>query len=79
MDTPMVRGIGGKMAAAGLMREAANAPPPPPVVLGSAEDIAWMVVFLASDESRFVSGQKLVVDNTVTVTPGVVAHRASAA
>lgn len=79
MDTPMVQGIGGKMAAAGLIRREADAPPPPPLVLGTAEDIAWMVVFLASDESRFLSGQKLVVDNTVTVTPGIVAHRASAA
>ena len=51
-------------------------PPAPTTPLGSAQDIAWAVVYLASDESRFVSGQKMVVDNTLTVTPGVVPHRA---
>jgi 3(or 17)beta-hydroxysteroid dehydrogenase len=81
MDTPMVRSMGGKLAEAGML------PPPPPAdapataasPLGTAEDIAWTVVYLASDESRFVSGQKFVVDNTLTVTPAVVPHRASAA
>ena len=77
MDTPMVRGIGGKLAAAGMLPAAdPNAPPGPTTPLGSAQDIAWAVVYLASDESRFVSGQKMVVDNTLTVTPGVVPHRA---
>jgi NAD(P)-dependent dehydrogenase (short-subunit alcohol dehydrogenase family) len=50
------------------------APPSPTTPLGSAKDIAWAVVYLASDESRFVSGQKMVVDNTLTVTPGVVPY-----
>jgi len=78
MDTPMVRGVGAKMAAAGMLTAPdPNAPPAPTTPLGAAEDIAWAVVYLASDESRFVSGQKLVVDNTLTVTPGVVRHRAS--
>jgi 3(or 17)beta-hydroxysteroid dehydrogenase len=79
IDTPMTQGIGGKMVDAGLIRLDADTPPPPAPVLGAPDDIAWTVVFLASDESRFISGQKLVVDNTVTVTPGIVAHRASAA
>lgn len=79
MDTPMVRGIGGKLAAAGLLPAAGDNAPPPPPLLGTAEDIAWMVVYLASDESRFVSGQKFVVDNTLTVTPASVPHRASLA
>jgi 3(or 17)beta-hydroxysteroid dehydrogenase len=70
MDTPMVRGMGAKLQEAGMA-----APPPPDAprpMLGTAEDIAWAVLYLASDESRFVNGQKLVVDNTVTITPGVV-------
>ena len=71
MDTPMVRSMGPKLAQAGML-PAADAPPPPPTRLGAAEDIAQAVLYLASDESRFVNGQKLVVDNTLTVTPGVV-------
>ena len=77
IDTPMVQGIGGKLAARGMIPNLA-APPPAPL-LGAATDIAWAVVYLASDESRFVSGQKLVVDNTLTVTPAYVPHRASVA
>jgi 3(or 17)beta-hydroxysteroid dehydrogenase len=80
MDTPMVRSMGGKMAAAGMLAPPdTDAPPAATTPLGAAEDIAWGVVYLASDESRFVSGQKLVIDNTLTVTPGVVPFRASAA
>lgn len=30
--------------------------------LGEPDDIAWMVVYLASDESRFVTGAEMVVD-----------------
>ena len=72
MDTPMVRSMGGKLAAAGMVPT--NPPPTnaPTTPLGTAEDIANAVLYLASDESRFVNGQKLVVDNTLTVTPGVI-------
>jgi len=69
MDTPMVRGFGGKVMAAGL------APPPGASPhgaspLGAAKDIAYAVLYLASDESRFVSGQRIIVDNTMSVTSG---------
>jgi NAD(P)-dependent dehydrogenase (short-subunit alcohol dehydrogenase family) len=63
--------MGAKLAAAGM----APAVPPPASAatpLGTAEDIAKAVLYLASDESSFVNGQKLVVDNTLTITPGVV-------
>ena len=72
MDTPMVASMGPKMAAAGLLPPP-GAPPPPPTRLGTAEDIARTVLFLASDDSKFISGQQIVVDNTLTVTPGTVA------
>jgi 2-keto-3-deoxy-L-fuconate dehydrogenase len=35
--------------------------------LGTVDDITPMVVYLASDESRFVSGQALLVDGGVTI------------
>ncbi|MEM0952882.1 MAG: SDR family oxidoreductase [Pseudomonadota bacterium] len=34
--------------------------------LGEPEDIGWMVVYLASDESRFVTGAEMLVDNGFT-------------
>jgi NAD(P)-dependent dehydrogenase (short-subunit alcohol dehydrogenase family) len=34
--------------------------------MGEPEDIAWAVVYLASDESKFVTGTELVVDGGYT-------------
>jgi 3(or 17)beta-hydroxysteroid dehydrogenase len=34
--------------------------------MGEPEDIGWMVVYLASDESRHVNGAEMVVDNGAT-------------
>ena len=38
-----------------------------PTGLGKPEDVANMVLFLASDESRFVNGTELLLDNALTV------------
>lgn len=38
-----------------------------PVGLGSPEDVAGLVVYLASDESRFVNGTEILIDNALTV------------
>jgi 3(or 17)beta-hydroxysteroid dehydrogenase len=35
--------------------------------LGQPEDVASLVVFLASDESRFINGAELLIDNALTV------------
>ncbi len=35
------------------------------------EDIANLVLYLASDESRFVSGAEMLIDNCATITPPV--------
>ncbi len=70
MDTPMVRSFGRKVAQAGLAP--ANPSPHGASPLGEANDIAYAVLYLASDESRFVNGQRLVVDNAMSVTVGYV-------
>ena len=35
--------------------------------LGKPEDVANLVVFLASEESRFINGAELVIDNALLV------------
>ncbi|AXC63982.1 SDR family oxidoreductase [Rhodobacter sphaeroides] len=35
-------------------------------VMGEADDITWAVVYLASDEAKFVTGADLVVDGGYT-------------
>jgi 3(or 17)beta-hydroxysteroid dehydrogenase len=68
MQTPMLEGVADIVrannpeAAKGMEK----------VWVGEPVDIANMVLFLASDESRSVNGAALVVDNTTTITEGVV-------
>lgn len=40
--------------------------------MGEANDIAYAVLYLASDESKYTNGAELIIDNSVTVTEGVV-------
>jgi 3(or 17)beta-hydroxysteroid dehydrogenase len=35
------------------------------------EDIANLVLFLASEESRFINGAEMLIDNASTITPPV--------
>lgn len=72
IDTPMVRSMAEKVAGAdmptlGDQGQGAGLNP-----LGVPEDIAHMVLYLASDQSRFVSGQAFVIDNTASITEGIV-------
>lgn len=71
MDTPMVRNFAASMAAS---QPAGPTSGTPPIAsrLGEPRDVGYAVLFLASDESKFINGAELVIDNTVTVTAGVV-------
>lgn len=40
--------------------------------LGEPDDIAHTVVFLASDESKFINGAQIRVDNGTSVTTGLI-------
>ena len=67
IDTPMVRGIGAKLVAAGLVNTQSPASPPPRQQrLGEPLDIANLVLFLASDESKFISGQEFIPDGGIS-------------
>lgn len=44
----------------------------PKMRMGVPDDIAWAVVYLASDESAFMNGSEMRIDNTASVTAAVV-------
>jgi NAD(P)-dependent dehydrogenase (short-subunit alcohol dehydrogenase family) len=69
MDTPLVRRLADKYAKgdfAGFV--ATRAKQVPMGRMGDAWDVANAVVFLASDESRYITGTQLVVDGGLTAT-----------
>ncbi|HIG42514.1 MAG: SDR family oxidoreductase [bacterium] len=77
IDTPMVASMGQKMAEANMQRSRPAATSGDSAGargsrLGQPIDIAYMALYLASDESMFVNGAAMKVDNTMTITTGVV-------
>jgi NAD(P)-dependent dehydrogenase (short-subunit alcohol dehydrogenase family) len=44
-------------------------------MIGAPEDIGWAMVYLASDESRYMSGQTLVLDGGLTAQSPIAASR----
>lgn len=63
--TPMVEAYLEASGDAAAAREAAGALHPLGHI-GEADDIAWGVVYLASDEAKFVTGSELVIDGGYT-------------
>ena len=76
IDTPMVRNVGRQMEEAGLVApDEAQVPDPAEVpVLGVPRNIADVVVFLASDESAFITAQEFVVDGGMSMVPAPLVH-----
>lgn len=65
IDTPMVRN---SFAELGMPApDPDRKDPEDPVGIGRAEDVANLVLYLASDESRFMNGAELVLDNALIV------------
>jgi 3(or 17)beta-hydroxysteroid dehydrogenase len=60
IDTPM---IDQTASALGLEDKATISP----VGLGQPEDVANVILFLASDESRFVNGTEIIIDNALSI------------
>jgi 3(or 17)beta-hydroxysteroid dehydrogenase len=50
-------------------REEIEAMQIPSMPMAEPEDIANLVLYLASDESRFMNGSEMVIDNAATITP----------
>ncbi|GJN69175.1 hypothetical protein PLICBS_003222 [Purpureocillium lilacinum] len=72
MDTPYIRALADRFAVEGgyeAFRKTRDAQVPMGR-MGDAWDVASTVVFLASDEARYVTGQKLVVDGGITGSTG---------
>eukprot|EP00899_Mesostigma_viride_P025258 jgi/Mesvir1/5917/Mv00686-RA.1 len=68
--TPMVMALDERMREAGfepsgVEKETGSTP-------GMPNDVAYMVLYLASDESKFLNGLAMLVDNGTTITPGIV-------
>ena len=65
IETPMVQGAMGRPGEEQEIPEGVL----PAGAIGAPKDVANMILYLASDESRFVTGAEFVIDNGLTVTP----------
>ena len=70
--TPMVQSVPGKRAAAGPEAGLLSSVPGQGNDRGEPDDVAALVAFLASDESRWINGQSILVDNAASITKGSV-------
>lgn len=65
IETPMVQTAEGRLDRPREIPEGVL----PPGTPGHPRDVAALVLFLASEESRFITGAELVIDNGVTIRP----------
>jgi 3(or 17)beta-hydroxysteroid dehydrogenase len=65
IETPMVQEASGRAGQEQAVPEGVL----PAGAVGAPADVAAMVLYLASDESRFVTGAEFVIDNGLTIQP----------
>lgn len=61
--TPMIKSMPEKMAKARLRETTSNQDMSKSGIVGQPNDVVGAVLFLASDESKFISGTQIVIDN----------------
>lgn len=76
IDTPINLGIAQELSERmSGMRLPSNSPVSsgaPQMRMGEPDDIAYAVIYLLSDESKYMSGEELYLDNTASITAAVV-------
>lgn len=65
IETPMIQGAMGRPGQEQEIPEGVL----PAGAIGAPRDVANLILYLASDESRFVTGAEFLIDNGLTVTP----------
>jgi 3(or 17)beta-hydroxysteroid dehydrogenase len=65
IETPMIQFAEGR---AGTEAEVPDGPLPAGAV-GAPKDVASLVLYLASDESRFINGSEIMIDNALIISP----------
>jgi NAD(P)-dependent dehydrogenase (short-subunit alcohol dehydrogenase family) len=64
IDTPILDGMAGAMSKDELKRKLAKQVPLG--VVGEPDDVAYAVLFLASDESKFITGAEIKIDGGIS-------------
>ncbi len=76
IDTPINLNIaaelGDRMDQMRLPQNSPISPGAPQMRMGEPDDIAYAVLYLISDESKYMSGEELYLDNTASITAAVV-------
>lgn len=65
IETPMIQSASGREGQENQVPDGVL----PAGAVGAPKDVAAMVLYLASDESRFVTGSEFVIDNGLTIQP----------
>lgn len=65
IETPMIQGAMGRPGQEQQVPDGVL----PPGAIGAPKDVANLVLYLASDESRFVTGSEILIDNGLIIAP----------